>query len=349
MLKLVSHQMVLHEPMTYDHHASTVLPLKDRVLVAWFGGSREGRDDVSIWLAAKDEKGFSGARCIAGGREPHWNPVLFETRDHRVLLFYKRGTRIPEWRTYVSESRDQGVTWSEPGELVKGDTSGGRGPVRSKPIYLKSGRIVAPGSLEKGLWRCRMDLSDDDGRTWHVSSLIEAEGTGWMDEGIRLWQDRAREAWEHGLPFDASAVPPEYAHGHGVIQPSLWEDEDGVHALLRSGEGRIYRTDSLDGGENWCEAFPIQVPNNNSGIDATRLPGGEIMLACNPVAGNFGARTPLSLMLSRDGGKTFEKHFDLEAGPGEFSYPALVSRGSRVWLTYTYKRENIAFWEFEWI
>ncbi|MBQ8159187.1 MAG: exo-alpha-sialidase [Clostridia bacterium] len=350
MLQVRTHQLVISVPKTLAHHASTLLPLPDgRVLVAWFGGSRESSNDVSIWLSEKTQDRFSEPRCIASSMEPHWNPVLFERQDGSILLFYKVGFPIPEWRTEVIESCDGGHTWSEPRELVPGDRCGGRGPVRNKPLSLPGGRIVAPSSLEKGLWRCFMDLSDDDGRTWHQSQFIEARGTHDLHEGLLHWQKVAMDSYLSGKPFDPSSVPPEYAHGRGVIQPTLWMDQYGLHALLRSGEGYIYRTDSADSGETWCEAYPTSIPNNNSGIDLTMLPGGELILCYNPVGGNFSARSPISLAISRDLGENWEKICDLETEPDEFSYPAIVSRGNHVYLTYTYRRQNIAYWEFDWL
>ena len=348
MLQLVTHQLVISERQTLAHHASTVLPLPDgRALAAWFGGSRESHADVGIWLAEKDGARFAAPRPVAASLEPHWNPVLYQLPEGRILLFYKVGYPIPDWRTMVMASEDGGKSWSAPRELVPGDVSGGRGPVRSKPIRLNSGRILAPASVERGLWRCFIDYSDDDGRTWTKSNLIEAQGTARLDEGLRLWQRKELEARRQGLPFDAGQRPAEYAHGRGVIQPTLWEDRAGIHALMRSGEGSVYRSDSPDGAV-WCEAYPIDLPNNNSGIDLTRLGNGLLLLAYNPVGENFGLRSPLSLALSRDGLR-WERLCDLEAEPGEFSYPAIVSRGNHVWLTYTWKRENIAYWEFEWM
>lgn len=350
MLCLKTHQLVISVKKTLAHHASTVLPMKNgHVLVAWFGGSREGGNDVSIWLAEKGENGFSEAVCVASGMEPHWNPVLYEAEDGRILLFYKVGTPIPDWRTCVMASTDLGKTWTTPREMIPGDTSGGRGPVRNKPIRLKSGRVVAPASVERGLWRCFMDYSDDDCHTWKRSNLIEAAGTASLEEGLKFWYGRMAEAAKNGIPFDQSQVPAEYTHGRGIIQPTLWEDGEGVHALLRSGEGRIYRTDSQDQAETWCEAYPIDMPNNNSGIDLIRLENGIMLLVYNPVHQNFGLRSPLSIAVSKDDGKTWKKLCDLEAEPGEFSYPAIVSRGRHIWLTYTHKRENIAYWEFDWI
>ena len=209
--------------------------------------------------------------------------------------------------------------------------------------------MVAPASVERGLWRCFMDYSDDDCRTWKQSNLIEAAGTGYLDQGLLEWQQKMMDAMKAGIPFDRSQVPAEYAHGRGIIQPSLWEDEEGVHALLRSGEGKIYRTDSTDRAETWCEAYPIDMPNNNSGIDLTRLDNGVMLLVYNPINQNFGLRSPISIAVSKDNAKTWEKVCDLEAEPGEFSYPAIVSKGTHVWLTYTHKRENIAYWEFDWM
>lgn len=350
MLLLKTHQLVISNRKTLAHHASTVLPLKNgHVLVAWFGGSQEGNKDVSIWLAEKDEKGFSEAVCIALGMEPHWNPVLFQAADGRILLFFKVGSPISDWRTYLTESFDLGKTWSVPQELIRGDTSGGRGPVRNKPIRLKIGRVVAPASVERGLWRCFMDYSDDDCHTWKRSNLIEAEGTAHLENGLLFWHRKMAEAQKRNVPFDWKQVPAEYIHGRGIIQPTLWEDQEGVHALLRSGEGRIYRTDSPDQAETWCEAYPTEMPNNNSGIDLTRLDNGILLLVCNPIGQNFGSRSPISVFMSRDHAKNWEKLCDLEAEPGEFSYPAIVSENNHIWITYTYKRENIAYWEFDWI
>ena len=53
-----------------------------------------------------------------------------------------------------------------------------------------------------------------------------------------------------------------------MIQPTLWESKDGsVHMLTRTKLGKIYRSDSLDGGKTWCRAYATNLPNNNSGID----------------------------------------------------------------------------------
>ena len=84
------------------------------------------------------------------------------------------------------------------------------------------------------------------------------------------------------------------------------------------------------------------MPSNNSGIDLARLADGRLALVCNPVETR--ARTPLCLLLSHDNGQSWPERIDLETGPGEYSYPAIiaVSNGGLA-VTYTWRRERIAW------
>ena len=130
-----------------------------------------------------------------------------------------------------------------------------------------------------------------------------------------------------------------------MIQPTLWESESGaIHALMRTQNGYIYRSDSNDGGKTWCEAYKTENYNNNSGIDCTKIANGTIALICNPVQRG---RTPLSLLLSRDGGATFTKALDLETEIGEYSYPATVTKDNKLFITYTNNRKVISYVEIE--
>ena len=56
-----------------------------------------------------------------------------------------------------------------------------------------------------------------------------------------------------------------------MIQPTLWEDSTGVHMLIRSNAGKIYKSDSTDFGMTWCKAYETPYPNPNSGIDLVKL------------------------------------------------------------------------------
>src|SRR5436190_19942120 len=65
-------------------HASTIVETSRGLIAAWFGGTREGADDVGIWVT-RDVNGrweqpveVATGRQADGTRYPCWNPVLFE-------------------------------------------------------------------------------------------------------------------------------------------------------------------------------------------------------------------------------------------------------------------------------
>ena len=89
--------------------------------------------------------------------------------------------------------------------------------------------------------------------------------------------------------------------------------------------------------------------NNNSGIDVVSLSDGSLVLVSNPIGENWGDRSPLTLMRSFDGGKTFEEFYKLESkiGDFEFSYPAITAVNKKLYITYTYERKTIKYAEIE--
>ena len=316
-------------------HASTVLKLSNGdILAAWFGGTKEGADDVAIWYSRRTTGGWSYPIKVADEEGlPHWNPVLFMDPSGQIILYYKVGHHIPQWQTRYIISVDNGNHWSDPKELVEGDR-GGRGPVKDKPIRLKDGTWLAPASAEGKYWDAFADISKDRGKTWTKSAMVPIAHR-------QAGQESQKATW------DSVNIPvPEYSfQGKGIIQPTLWESGPGkVHMLLRSTEGRIFRSDSEDGGQTWCPAYPTVLPNNNSGIDVVKLSDGRLVLAYNPVEQNWGPRTPLVLSMSCDNGVTWKQVCVLEKEDGEYSYPAIVADDEEILVTYTWKRERIAFW-----
>ena len=294
-------------------HASTVVRLSTgRLVVAWFGGTKEKANDVRIWVSFKDGETWSTPIPVTPDDGiPHWNPVLYADGSDRITLYYKIGYEIKDWKTYVTVSKDGGESWSKSTELIPGDESGGRGPVKNKILRTCSGRLIAPASTEIGIWQPLVDISDDGGITWEKKIIPISEKTD-------------------------------------AIQPTLWESESGkIHALMRTNQGKIYRSFSENNGESWCTAYATDMPNNNSGIDAVMNENGTVYLVCNPVPKNWGARSPLTVFSSEDNGVTFTKLAELETEAGEFSYPAVISVKNRLYITYTWNRRKIAFTEIE--
>ena len=325
-------------------HAATIVafPSGD-LLVAFFAGEREGAGDTAIWLASRRNGLWLAPRRLFG--EPglaHWNPVL-HAEGQRVWLFYKVGPDVQRWVTRVAVSADGGASWSEPHLLVPDDPQP-RGPVKNKLLVLADGAWLAPGSVEDDAhWNAFVDRSADRGETWQRSDVpLSRPAEPTASETEKAWEGLNRGAlWES----DAGRA---FAWD-GVIQPSLWQSAPhSVHMLLRSTRGSIYRSDSQDGGRRWSAAYATKLPNNNSGLDLVRLTNGALLLACNPVAGNWASRTPLSLLASSDNGETWDHQLDLEAGAGEFSYPAIIASGASVHVVYTADRRTIAYREIAW-
>jgi methyl-accepting chemotaxis protein len=303
---------------TASCHASTLVETApDRLVVAWFGGTREGHPDVGIWVARQTADGWTPPVEVATGvqpdgmRYPCWNPVLFQPAAGDLRLFYKVGPNPRTWWGLVRRSVDGGATWSEPERLVAADGAVDAslagvpvGPIKNKPVLLEGGVILAPSSTEDAGWRVHMERSSDGGRSWHM--------TGPLNDGTTI----------------------------GAIQPSILRlGGDRLLAIGRTRQQRIFRVESPDGGRSWGPLTLTDLPNPNSGTDAVTLADGRHVLVFNPVEKG---RTPLIVAVSRDG-RAWTDAVTLESEPGEYSYPAVIqSADGRVHITYTWRRTRIA-------
>lgn len=292
-------------------HASTIVETADGLVAAWFGGTREGADDVGIWLSRRVQREWTRPIEVATGvqpdgtRHPCWNPVLFEMPDRVLMLFYKVGPSPQRWWGMVRSSRDRGVTWSDARRLPDGIL----GPIKNKPVRLSDGTVVAPGSTESperpSTWRVHFERTIDAGATWTKTEPLGSAGDGRID----------------------------------AIQPALLLHPRGrLQAVGRTRSGRIFETRSDDGGKTWTPLALTVLPNPSSGIDAVTLRDGRHLLVYNHTERG---RSPLNVALSRDG-TTWEAALVLESEPGEYSYPAAVQTSDGlVHITYTWKRQRI--------
>src|SRR5690349_3182980 len=48
-------------------HASTIAETTDGLVCAWFGGTREGANDVEIWLSRHERDGWTAPQKVADG------------------------------------------------------------------------------------------------------------------------------------------------------------------------------------------------------------------------------------------------------------------------------------------
>jgi predicted neuraminidase len=206
--------------------------------------------------------------------------------------------------------------------------------VKNPPVSLESGRWVAGASVESpaddegaATWDCFADVSDDDGLTWTRSAEV---------------------------PVDHASMS-----GPGIIQPAVWVGSEGLVFLMRSSTGRAWRAVSRDEGCTWSPAEATDLPNNNSGLGAVRLPDGRVVAAHNTSTTSWGPRNELALSVSTDQGRSWRQALMLDAlpppsssiapgdagivtdGEGELSYPTVICQHDDVVVSYTRERREI--------
>jgi len=335
-------------------HASFLLRLANGDLgCVWFGGSQEGKPDVSIYFSRLPAGGSSWEPEQKLSDDPtrsEQNPVLFETPTGELWVLYTAQIFGDQDTSIVRRriSRDGGRTWSpielfidEPGTFIR------------NPVV-----IAANGDWLLPIFRCR----PIPGARWNGAedySIVKVSS----DQG-RSWTDRP--------------VPDSV----GAVHMNIVRLDDRLVAFYRNRRADyILKSESLDDGHTWSAPVPTAVPNNNSSIQARRFSDGQIVLICNPInaqmAGAAGRpdltaklgskviwgtpRAPVALFFSADGGETFGDRIDVETGPGwchadlptkeqpensELSYPSVEEKpDGTIALSFTWHREAIRYVE----
>jgi Neuraminidase (sialidase) len=251
---------------------------------------------------------------------------LLRLKDGRVALFYVRKNSISDCRPYVRFSSDEAKSWSAP--ILTIQDQGYFVLNNDRVVQLKSGRILVPVALHpavKGEWGSRgiamVYYSDDAGKTWRKGkSTLEAPT-----------QTRA-----------------------GFQEPGVVELKDGrVMMFIRTQLGSQYLSWSDDGGDTWSEAKPSSIQSPLSPASIKRIPTtGDLMMVWNDhsrVDPSFrsnensgGKRTPLTVAISRDEGKTWVNARNvLDAPDGWYCYTAIYFKGSRALLAFAAGGEGL--------
>lgn len=303
----------------YDCHSSSLVEADNgELIVVWKGGIGEGKSNidmaskVGIWQIRYDGMQWSTPEKIHFEEESVvWNPVLCKLLSGELLLFYRVGDSPRSAIAFLRRSSDDGMHWSEPKLLPAGIM----GPAKNKPLVLENGTLICPSSIQAGapdgiyrstaLW---FDISSDEGKTWRKIGPL---------------------------------FPPD--HPFGLIEPAVFNDGEGNLRLvcrdraLRAGKaGFIWTAVSEDRGITWSTLERTALPNPDSATDVADLGQGFLMMFYNH---SNTERFPLSLALSTDGGKTWERKCDLEEKTGEFPAAIYTSDG-RVHVTYAYEVES---------
>ncbi|HEV7379434.1 MAG TPA: sialidase family protein [Dyadobacter sp.] len=298
-----------------ESHAATIAETPKGLVSAWFGGTKERNPDVGIWLSRMEKDTWSKPVEVANGviddtlRYACWNPVLFQIPGSDLLLFYKVGPNVAGWKGYMMRSSDHGKSWSKAIQLPDGFI----GPVKNKPVLLADGILLAPSSTEGNGWNVHFETSKDQGKTWTKSEQVNS------DKLIN------------------------------AIQPSVLVHKNGDLQILCRTRNRMIATSwSKDSGKSWSNMELTNMPNNNSGTDATTVKDGRHVLVYNhvktPEKEKKGARTPLNLAVSKDG-LNWDAALILEDSPiSQYSYPSIIqSADGMLHVVYTWRRQRIKY------
>lgn len=164
----------------------------------------------------------------------NWDPVLKDSP----------GATLP---LYASRSEDKGKTWSTPVMLQRPWTGASRDIIETR-----NGRIVFTTTRlvhNPGRHCSNCFTSDDDGRTWAISNVIDLGGNGDHD---------------------------------GVSEATLIELDDGtLLKYMRTPWGKFWRAMSHDNGTTWHPYGPTNVLASSAPGIFRRLASGRIMFAWN--------------------------------------------------------------------
>jgi len=219
------------------------------LLCVWYAGTAEKNSDVALMLSrwTGGQGTWTPPRTIFNtpGKSDGNAVIHYDAEKGKLWLFH---TVIQErtWDSvnlYVSSSRDEGMTWTDP-EVF--DTERGM-MVRNNLVVLKSGTWLLPAYDERD-WTGFCYISPDRGVTWTRSGLMQGSGP---------------------------VIQPTIAERRDGSLLALLRSGAPDH--------RIRQSTSEDGGRTWSECEPISLMNPDSGIDMTRLRHGELVLLLNNV------------------------------------------------------------------
>lgn len=315
---LIKEEFIFGKAAFQQCHASTICETSRGLVTAWFGGTKEGDEDVGIWSSYHDGLKWNGPQKIADGvqhnglRYPCWNPVLYQPPgDAPTLLFFKVGPNPREWWGEMMVSYDRGRTFRDRRRLPEGID----GPVRCKPILLSDGVTLLCGSS-----------TESDG--WRVHF-----------ESVKLVDGIPAGAWKRIGPINEASK-------FNAIQPTFLQHGNGqLQVLCRTKEGVIASSASDDGGTTWSTMTGTDLPNPNSGIEAVTLADGRHLLVYNHLSSGdtgWGRRGLLNLAVSEDGVSWQPAGVLEQEERAEFSYPAIIqSADGNIHICYTHKRTRI--------
>ena len=236
---------------------------------------------------------------------------LLRLQDGNIALFYLRKNSEMDCIPMMRISTDEAKTWSASVACIT-DKKGYFVLNNNRVIQLKNGRLLLAVALHESpdgkfnqYGRLFSYYSDDNGVTWNCGEEVQ--------------------------------------NPSGVIaqEPGVVELKDGtVMMFIRAGGGSQQLSYSKDKGQTWSPMVASNIHSPISPASIARIPStGDLLLVWNNNDGSNpqtkGKRTPLTVAVSKDEGKTWIHITDIETDPdGWYCYIAIHFTKKDVLLSY---------------
>ena len=270
-------------------------------------GMRTSTDDGKTWSEARPVcEGLAGLR---NGTEPATFYIQQTKSGALVIVFLNATTYNFSWDNKTNQPKDDcrlevwavrsldgGKTWIDRQRILEGYNPNWFGF-----IQIRGGRLVAVVPhlvLDPGRYAACSLTSDDEGKTWRRSNLIDLGGHG---------------------------------HHSGAMEPALAELNDGrLLMMIRTHWGRFWEAYSDDGGLAWRTIVPSQIESTTAPGYLLKLRSGRLAFVCNGKAN----REELLLRFLEADAETWTKPIVIARQKGgQLSYPYMLERRpGEIWV-----------------
>ena len=290
----------LCQPLAVERNGPFIELADGNLMTIVSQGVRVSKDDGKTW--SETQKVCEKLGSLRGGEEAASASIL-RTKSGALVIVYLDSTTFKfNWddatnqpkddcmlEVWAIRSLDGGKTWIDRQRILDGYNPNFFGFIQTR-----NGRLVASVphlARNPGRFVCTSLSSDDDGKTWKRSHMIDLGGHG---------------------------------HHSGAMEPAMAELNDGrLLMMIRTHWGRFWEALSDDGGLSWRTVRPSQIETSSSPGYLLKLRSGRLALVHNERAG----RHQLLLSFSEDDGKTWTKPVVLaRQKAGQLSYPHFFER-----------------------
>lgn len=344
-------------PEDFHNHSSSIVetPGGD-LIVCWFHGKGERKDDTLVISGARRKKGakeWSAPFLMADNQDlPDQNCTMFIDPDGRLWMFWISAidnlvrSYFLKYR-YSTNYEGEGApvwTWQDAIFCRPKDAQAAFSQLISERIErVKASKEIDEKRKTEYLDRLQKNKPEFEDKLF--------QRLGWMprqppimltkkrmmlglysdtfDCSMFAFTEDGGQTWEFSRPLNQEG-----------IQPSIVQKKNGNIVAFMRHDPKVKRAESSDKGMTWTEV-PIDIANSGSSVAALGLKSGNWILAVNDVPRG---RHVLTVYLSDDEGKTWKakralENFEPEKGSGH--YPTLIQTADgSIHITYTHQDKD---------